>query len=393
MMRNTLLTLLCCLAMVKIAEAQQVMYYQSFEDTSNLFQDYILSNLDKGDPAGTELDTLKKVAWYVNTAGTTNNHAAIATSNYDPAIAADDWFVTPPIRLGKASKLSWNSLAMTAGKTDSYEVYVSTTEQSVSGCLFNGSSGSYTTGTSGSFTSNMLDLAKAGYANKIVFIGFRLTTQSSGDKIAIDDIKVTEDSTQFVGLTFKVNMLKYKVDSLFNPRKDTVDVAGTFNNFKGTKHILSIVPNTDSCIYAITIPGFLVGDRLEFKFRINSTWHDSIAEFPYGKPNRIWVIEQDKYTYTCNYNDQGLAFGVPENDIMAQIKVFPNPVRDNVNIEYPESVERITLVSLTGSRLFNLEKLQGNKTAINLENHPAGMYLLMFYTKEGLAGSKKLIKK
>lgn len=392
-MRITFVGILICLTFISNLNAQQVMYYQSFEDTSRLFQDYVLSNLDKGDPAGTESDTLKTAAWYVNNAGSSNNHAAIATSNYDPAVAADDWFVTPAIRLGKASKLSWNSLPLTSGKTDTYEVYVSTTEQSVSGCLFNGISGSYSTGAPGSFTPNTLDLAKAGYSDKIVFIGFRLTTVSGGDKIAIDDIKVTEDSTQFISLTFKVNMLKYKADSLFDPRKDTVDIAGTFNNFKGTRHILSIVPNTDSCIYAISIPGFLVGDKLEFKFRINSTWHDSIAEFPYGKPNRVWVIEQDKYTYTCNYNDQGLAFGVPESNIMEQIKVYPNPVQDIVNIEYPETIKKIALVTLTGSRLQNLIKMQTNKAAIDIENLPTGTYLLMFYTKAGLAGSKKVIKK
>lgn len=392
-MRNFSLAILFFLATIGVAKAQQVMYYQSFEDTSQLFQNYVLSNLDMGDPTGTELDTLKKVAWYVNTAGVTGNHAAIGTSNYDPAVAADDWFITPPIRLGKASKLSWNSLALTSGKTDTYQVFVSTTEQSVSGCLFNDQAGSYTTGTSTVFTANTLDLAKAGYADQIVFIGFRLNTLTGGDKIALDDIKVMEDSTQFISLTFKVNMLKYKIDSLFNPRKDTVDVAGTFNNFDGTKHILSIVPNTDSSVYSITIPGFLVGDTLEFKFRINSTWHDSIAEFPHGLPNRIWIVEQGKYIYSCNYNNQGLAFGIPENAVMAQVKMYPNPAHDNVTIEFPEAINRINLTGMNGSRILNVESLQGNKTSIGIENLSNGLYLMLFYTKDGLAGSKKLIKK
>lgn len=393
MVRNFILIILFILAYSGAANAQQVMYYQSFEDTGSLFQDYVLSNLDKGDPAGTTIDTLKTVPWYVTTAGSTGNHAAVATSNYDPALAADDWFVTPAIRLGKSSKLSWKNLSLTAGKTDSYQVYVSTTEQSVSGCLFNNVAGSYTSANSTAFSSNTLDLAAAGYANKVVFIGFRLNTQSGGDKLAIDDIKVTEDSTQFVSLTFKVNMLKYKIDSLFNPRKDTVDVAGTFNNFNGKKSILSIVPNTDSTVYSITIPGFLVGDRLEFKFRINSTWHDSICEFPYGQPNRLWVIQKDKYTYTCNYNDERVTYGIPENALMEHVKLYPNPAQSFVIVEYPESVKRIELVSLTGSKVLRPESLSGFKSSIAVDKLAKGTYIILFYTREGLAGSRKLIKK
>ena len=393
MVRNFLIIILFILASFGVANAQQVMYYQSFEDTSRLFQDYVLSNLDKGDPAGTTFDTLKSVPWYVTAAGSAGNHAAVATSDYDPAAAADDWFVTPAIRLGKASKLSWKSLSLTAGKTDTYQVYVSTTEQSVSGCLFNNPAGSYTSSGSTGFSSNTLDLAAAGYANRVVFIGFRLNTLSGGDKLAIDDIKVTEDSTQFISLTFKVNMLKYKIDSLFNPRKDTVDVAGTFNGFNGKKSILSIVPNTDSSVYVITIPGFLVGDRLEFKFRINSSWHDSICELPYGQPNRIWVIQKDKYTYTCNYNDERVTFGIPENALMEHVKLYPNPAKGFVIVEYPESVKKITLVSLTGSKVLSLESLSGVKAGLDVDKLAKGTYIMLFYTRDGLAGSKKLIKK
>ncbi len=393
MVRNFSIVILFVLATIGAVNAQQVTYYQSFEDTARLFQDYVLSNLDKGDPAGTSIDTLKILPWYVTTAGTTGNHAAVATSNYDPSVAADDWFVTPAIRLGKASKLSWKTLSLTAGKTDTYQVFVSTTEQSVSGCLFNNAAGSYSSANSTAFATQTLDLAAAGYANKVVYIGFRLNTLSGGDKLAVDDIKVTEDSTHFVSLTFRVNMLKYKADSVFNSRKDTVDVAGTFNNFDGTKSILSIVPNTDSSIYSITIPGFLVGDLLEFKFRINSSWDNTTAEFPFGRPNRLWRVEQDKYIYSCNYNDQGLAFGIPENAAMDHVKMYPNPARSNVFVEFPESIKKITLVSLTGSKVLDFESLTGSKVSLDTENLAKGTYIMLFYTRDGLAGSKKLIKK
>jgi hypothetical protein len=392
MMRKISIAILFILANVVAVKAQQVIYSQKFEDTAVLFQNYVLSNLDKGDPADTEFDTLKSVPWFVSTTGIAGNHAAIATSNYDPAIAADDWFVTPAIRIGKASRLTWENLSLTSGKTDTYQVYVSTTEQSVSGCLFNGAAGSYNSDNSSAFKSNTLDLAAAGYANQIVFIGFRLITQAGGDKIAIDNLSVTEDSTHFVNLIFTVNMSRYIADTLFNPRTDTVDVAGTFNKYDGTKNILSIVPGSDSAVYSTTIPGFLDGDRLEFKFRINSSWNDTAVEFPFNQPNRVWIVEPGKYTYTCFYNDMGTSFGIPENEIMNHVNVFPNPAQNNVLVGIPQSIRKILVVSLTGSRIIERDIKSGNVVNMDIHSLSKGTYILLFYTNQGYAGSKKLIK-
>lgn len=391
-MRKFSIVILFILASFAAANAQQVMYSQTFEDTASLFQDYVLANLDKGIPANTDLDTLESVPWYVSIAGFGGNHAAIATSNYNPAVAADDWFITPAIRLGEKSILTFKSLSLVAGTTDTYEVYVSTTEQSVSGCLFNSPVWHFTSANSAAFETQMLDLSTAGYANQVVFIGFRLTTASGGDKLAIDDLKVEETVTQFKSLTFTVNMSNYIADSLFNPRTDTVDVAGTFNNYDGTKNILSIVPGTDSSVYSTTIPGFLDGDRLEFKFRINSSWDDSIVEFPYGQPNRIWTIEHDKYTYTCYYNDQGVPFGIPENGLMGQVNLYPNPAKENVSLEYPVNIRKIILVSFNGSKILDREIPSDGSLNLDVSSLAKGTYILLFYTNEGYAGSKKLVK-
>jgi hypothetical protein len=393
MMRKIFIALLFVLASSAAVKAQQVIYSQTFEDTASLFQDYVLSNIDKADPIGTDWDTLQSVAWFVSVAGTSGNHAAVATSNYAGDTAANDWFITPAIRLGEHSILTFKSLSMVAGTTDTYEVFVSTTEQSVTGCLFNGPLWHFTSSQSVSLQEQIpLDLAAGGYANQNVYIGFRLTTASGGDRLAIDDITVTETVTHFQSLTFKVNMANYIADSLFFPGRDTVDIAGTFNNFEGTKHILSMVPGTDSSLYAITIPGFLPGDRLEFKFRINSSWDDSIAEFPYGLPNRVWVVEPGKYTYTCDYNDQGASSGIPENGLMNQVSIYPNPAHSQVAIEIPDGIMDVLLVSLTGNKILGRETQPGHMLNLEVSTLTDGTYLLLFYTKQGFAGSKKLIK-
>jgi len=393
MMRKFSITILFILTVMLASKAQQVIYSQTFENTSNLFQDFVLSNLDKGIPAGTGYDTLKSVPWFVATAGVSGNHAVVATSNYSPAKAADDWFVTPAIRIGKASKLTWKSMQLTAGKTDTYQVYVSTTEKSVSGCLFNGPAGSFISVNSTGFTSNTLDLALAGYANQTVFIGFRLNTASGGDKLAIDDLMVTEDSTHFVSLTFQVNMSRYIADTLFNPRTDTVDVAFPYNIHNGKNYILSIVPGSDSAIYATTIPGFLDGDKLEFKFRINSSYNDTAVEFPFGQPNRLWTVLHGLYTYKCYYNDlEGDAYGIAENSVMDQVKVYPNPAESYVLVGVPDNIRKITLVNLLGSKILDREINIGHVINFDVSSLPKGTYILLFYTGKGFTGSKKLIK-
>ena len=391
-MRKFSIAILFILLTTLAVKAQQVIYSQTFENTADLFQHYVLSNLDKADPIGTEWDTLRRVPWFVSTAGVAGNHAAIATSNYLADTAANDWLITPAIRIGKSSVLSWNSLSLTSGKTDTYQVFVSTTEQSVSGCLFNGTAGSFTSNNSTAFASNSINLTEAGYADQIVFIGFRLNTKSGGDKIAIDDLKVTENLTQFVSLTFVVNMSKYIADSLFNPRTDTVDVAGTFNAYDGTKNILSIVPGSDSAVYSTIIPGFLDGDHLEFRFRINSSWNDTAVEFPFGQPNRNWIVERDKYTYTCFYNSLNFTYGIPENELMDQVTVYPNPAQSMVWIGIPKSIKKVSLVNLTGQKILDRETLTGNIVNLDLNSLSKGTYILLFYTNQGFGGSRKLIK-
>ena len=392
MMQKISIAILIVLLSFGAVNAQQLIYSQNFEDSTQLFQDYVLADLDYAKPADAGWDTLTNTSWIVRKVNSGSNHAAMATSKYNPAAAADDWFITPAIRLGKASKLSWKSLSLTSGTTDTYQVFVSTTEQSVAGCLFNGAAASYSSSDAVAFTSHTLDLSNSDFANRTVFIGFRLNTQSGGDRIAIDDIAVTEDSTQFQTLKFVVNMSNYIAAKKFHPRTDTVDIAGTFNKFIGTKNILSIVPNSDSSVYTTSVFGFLDGDRLEFKFRINSTWNDTSVEFPYGKPNRVWVVEHNKYTYTCFYNYQGTPFGIPEISGMDQVKVSPNPASERISIEFPDQMNKIVLASITGKEIMQYNPVLTNRVDMDVHKLQSGTYLLLFYTKNGFVGSEKLIK-
>ncbi len=390
----TLIILLSILSSV-LCRGQAVLFSQNFEDTASLFQGYVLSNLDHGIPVGTEWASLQDSAWVVRSIPGFNTHAAVATANYNPPKAADDWFITPAVKLGSASRLSFRSLSLTEGKADTYDIYISTTDQTVNGCLFNLPLWQYTSSQATAFEDHSLDLAAAGYADQEVYIGFRLATASGGDKIAIDDIRVTDDSLQsLASLTFIVDMSKYIALKKFHPSTDTVDVAGNFNGWIGTTSIMSLVPGSDSSRYTITIPGFRDGDHLEFKFRINSSWNDTTVEFPFGGPNRVWNIIHGKYTFTAFYNEQGTVSSIPDpTDALAGVNIFPNPVTEELTIVSTREIRRIMLLSITGHPVMEWKDTGDKRFTADTSILPPGTYILLFYNEKGLAGSRKLIRR
>jgi hypothetical protein len=50
------------------------------------------------------------------------------------------------------------------------------------------------------------------------------------------------------------------------------------------------------------------------------------------------------------------------------------------------------MISLTGNKVLDSETTSGNTLTFDVSSIAKGTYVLLFYTKEGYAGSKKLIK-
>jgi len=395
-MKATLKTAFFALALIIFtfnANAQTVLYQQTFEDSVHSFESFVLCEADHGIPSDTSLSALADSAWVIRHIDTLNTYAALATSGYSPAVAANDWFITPAIQLGKASKLTFKAAASMAGPADSYTVYISTSQQDVNSCLLNPVLATYEGELENVWTDHTLDLAAAGYSSQQVYLGFRLHTQNGGNNLMIDDITVADDSvTNLVALTFNVNMSVWIRDGKFTPKKDSIDIVGNFNNWTEGQYVFDSIQETDT-IYSITIPGFTVGQHLEFKFRINCSWADTLVEFPYGYPNRTWDIEQGNYTYSCYYNDEGAPHGLKENQpVMAEVKVYPNPFIDEIRVTIPEQVSRMLLIGPNGQRIHEWECLRGSDLSLNLGNLLNGNYLLLFFSQKGYLGCRKIAK-
>ncbi|MBK8488654.1 MAG: PQQ-dependent sugar dehydrogenase [Chitinophagales bacterium] len=75
-----------------------------------------------------------------------------------------------------------------------------------------------------------------------------------------------------------------------------------------------------------------------------------------------------------------------QNLLMSQIKIYPNPADDIVNISSPEQIEIIALrlYSIEGNEIYQLQNISKSKNfSIDISSYPAGLYSLMLNTSVG----------
>ncbi len=111
-------------------------------------------------------------------------------------------------------------------------------------------------------------------------------------------------NAQTVSITFEVDMSVEIEQGRFNPNVRSVDVAGSFNGWGSTGHIMTDADRDQ--VYTVTIGGFTPATTIAFKFRQNSTW-DGTEEFAGGGPNRSYVVPSTNSTYRRWYNDRSPA--------------------------------------------------------------------------------------
>lgn len=105
--------------------------------------------------------------------------------------------------------------------------------------------------------------------------------------------------SQTVTLTFRVDMSALIAQGAFDPSSETVDVAGTFNQWGSTLNGLSDADG-DS-LWQGSIAGFQPGSVIEFKFRINGQWSGR-EEFPGAGNNRMLTVPITDSTLDYVYN-------------------------------------------------------------------------------------------
>ncbi len=189
--------------------AQTTVFFDNFE--SNSLEGYTLYNLDELVPDDPGLATMADSAWTIRTItsqGWTFGLSAFSVSWYlNDEGPSDDWLVTPAITIAGGAMLEWDGLAITSSGNfrDRYQVFVS--DGSDLSALEEATM-IFDTGAAGELAtpqSRSVNLATEGFANQTIYIAYRNWTQAfgsnpggpgnGGNELAIDNIKVTDNST------------------------------------------------------------------------------------------------------------------------------------------------------------------------------------------------------
>ena len=63
-------------------------------------------------------------------------------------------------------------------------------------------------------------------------------------------------------------------------------------------------------------------------------------------------------------------------DVKADVKVYPNPATDVVNVEAGEEITTLAIFNITGAQVSAPADIQGNKATIAVDNLPTGSYIV-----------------
>jgi hypothetical protein len=156
-----------------------------------------------------------------------------------------------------------------------------------------------------------------------------------------------------VDVTLNVIMKKQVADGAFSLATDYVDVAGTFNDWSGT----DMADMDGDTTYTVTLP-LMPYSSHEFKFRINGSWSDDTAEFPYGGPARTLAVGTSESEHTYWYNDDTLEVavdGIPDEFALHQN--YPNPFNPTttINFDLPEVADvKLVIYDISGRKIRTL---------------------------------------
>lgn len=189
----------------------------------------------------------------------------------------------------------------------------------------------------------------------VTLCDLHIMSSSDEDAVIYIDGLTERQMLSPVDVTLSVMMHEWLRLGKFNLATDYVDVAGSMNGWDGSSTVTSDLDSDTT--YSVTIP-LMPYSTQYFKFRINGSWNDATAEFPYGGPARELVVGGTASEHTYWYNNDTLEVaidGIPVEFALHQN--YPNPFNPvtTINFDLP-SITDVTLIiyDITGRKVRTL---------------------------------------
>jgi hypothetical protein len=191
--------------------------------------------------------------------------------------------------------------------------------------------------------------------------------------------------------------------------------SGTFDDGSSTFYY----KNNTACMFRIT-PEYASSTTLYFNFIDTEEDYDVVKVFDYDTQSLLAEVSgteipdpivspSGEFFITFNTNSSIRAdgweiyyevenVGITENNVFEDVKLFPNPAQNLVNVSFraPESRNLdVSIVTISGMMVFNQEVSNFNGTyseAINISDMAKGIYFLSLKTDQGNLVRKLVIE-
>lgn len=331
-----------------------------------------------------------------------SSNVSMATPSWYASIdTSDDWLITPKIKLGSNTCLSWYAYSQDFYYPEKYEVRISTTTPTKDAFLIDSTHLLKTVATEGYFE-NYRSVNLKNYANQDVYVAFRQTSVNKfilvldnvrfgnvlNQDLAMYDIK--NDAQLDTAATVKVK------GSVINLGSDTLKLDSTL---KVSYQIRNMANAPVTGWKTMTINKKLkIGPNDSLNIAHDSLWTTTNTIATYYL---CMAFTASNLAGQPTYNDTlckmiGVGTPITKALTLENVKMYPNPTQSQLFIEmgderaqYPFS---LSVYDILGSERISEANIRENRFALSLESLPNGIYLVRMKDKEGRSFTAKIQK-
>ena len=220
------------------------------------------------------------------------------------------------------------------------------------------------------------------YTSSATYVHMATTGISGTGANAVIDLNIVPATPVEADVTFNVNMSRQIKKGNFDPTSDKINIAGGFNTWGSTE----MTDADGDSIYTYVLTGHNVGEKLEYKYRINDGWETVDA----NRTHTISATAANNVLTDWYSNDDGT--GIADLTNLNKISIYPNPVSSQLHIDHVNNINRIVISNVLGQEIRTINNPVNNIT-VNTSDFNKGMYIVTIIDNNNNSKSSRFIKK